>query len=59
MFTFRKIDTSTLLSCDDVKYAIETELQGDIISGELDLGIATSGNIMTIGSRADLLEFWN
>lgn len=57
MFTLRNINTG-IVSRDDVKRAIKSQLQGDIVAGEFDVGIVSGGNVISIRSEADVKEFW-
>jgi len=41
-----------------VKRAIKSQLQGDIVAGEFDVGIVSGGNVISIRSEADVKEFW-
>ena len=58
MFTLCNSDMSLIVSPDDVKWAITTQLQGNIIAGDFDVGIVSGGNVISIRSQADLQEVW-
>lgn len=46
-----------IVSRDNVKRAIKTQLQGDIVAGKFDIGIVSGGNVISIRSGADMKEW--
>ena len=58
MFTLRNVNTGQVVSREDVKCVIKTQLQGDIVAGEFDVGIVSSASVISIRSEADVKELW-
>lgn len=47
MFILCNVNTG-IVSCDNVKRAIKTQLQGDIVAGKFGIGIVSGGNVISI-----------
>ena len=52
------VNTGQVVSREDVKCVIKTQLQGDIVAGEFDVGIVSSASVISIRSEADVKELW-
>lgn len=58
MFTLRNVRDG-LVSCNDVKSTIKSQLQNDIIAEDFDVGFISNGNVIIFRSKSDLVEFWS
>ena len=58
MFTLRIVNTGTVVPCDDVQCIIKSQLQGDIVAGEFDVGFLSDGHVISIWTPADPQEPW-
>ena len=58
MLTLRNVNTGQVVSRDDVKCIIKTQLQGDIVASKFDVGIVSSASVISIRSEADVKELW-
>ena len=59
LFTLRHVDARKMLSCEEVKRVIRSQLKEDIVLGDFDVGFLSGNNVITIRSAADLNEFWS
>ena len=57
-FTLCNIDTSRVLSCNDLKSVIWTQLQHYIISDNFDVGYVQGTCVVRVRSKEDLVEMW-
>ena len=63
VFTLRRIETSKVVSCTELKKLIHQQLSGDIINWEkFDVGYISLSNrsekVITIRTKEDLTEVW-
>ena len=59
IFTIRNINSTRVASRDDLKGEIRTQLQGDIVQSDFDVGFVSAGNsVVSIRNPADLAEVW-
>ena len=57
-FTLRGIDTTKVLSCDDLKTIIRRQLQHDIRSDDFDVGYIQGSSVVRVRSKDDINEMW-
>ena len=55
----RKIDSSKVLSCADLKGIIKEQLQHDVVSGDFDVGYVQGASVIRVRSREDIQEMWS
>ena len=59
IFTIRNINSTRVASRDDLNGEIRTQLQGDIVQSDFDVGFVSAGNsVVSIRNPADLAEVW-
>lgn len=56
MFTLRNVDPEKVTSREDLKALIRSQLQGDIVSRDFDVGVVSGGNIVSIRTRRQILQ---
>ncbi len=49
------VDTNKMVSRDDVMHAIISQLQGDIVADDFDVGFVSGGNVISVRTPADIL----
>ena len=55
-FILRKIDSSKVLSCADLKGIIKEQLQHDVVSGDFDVGYVQGASVIRVRSREDIYK---
>jgi hypothetical protein len=59
LFTLRSFPVDQIVSRECLKAMIKSQLHGDLISGDFDVGYVNGSSVISIRALEDLTEFWS